>query len=118
MGGGGGGGYYKGNRDGGIGNIRGGDGISEKSTCLLIQVSTPLNSVQVDLLKDLEIGECLSVEDDSGRLVVLKDGKIVGSLTPLEQAKIIACITEGFVYKATVISRDGASCIVKVVCRG
>lgn len=118
MGGGGGGGYYSGGSGSGIGS-GGGNGNANGSIqcdCQSIRVTTPINSIQMTQLNQISVGDCLAVENQNGRLVVLKGSQVVGSLTPLEQARIIVCIEAGTVYEAKVVSKAGASCMVDVYC--
>lgn len=117
MAGGGGGGYYVGNRSGGDQGGALNNSDSKACSCSLLRVLTPLNSVQADLLKELRMGVVLFVEEKDGRLIALYEGKVIGSLTPLEQSRIIACIADGYTYGAKVTSIDGAACMVEITCR-
>ena len=93
-------------------SVEGGDKLS--CNCENICIVTILNSPQEDVLASLNIGDILCIKEEAGKLLATKNGKIAGSLTPPEQAKVISCIGEGYEYIAEVIEKTGAACKVQI----
>lgn len=95
---------------GGGGRSYVGSGDGSPDECSSLDVETPLNSPNPDILKVLSKGEILivvvEVNPRGVKSLVAKhsSGRTAGSLTPPSLLTIISCIDKGFQYGATVLN--------------
>ena len=104
---------------GGGGRSYVGSGEGSPDECSSLDIETPLNSPNPEVLKTLNKGVVLDVAVEVGaknvKSLVAKgaDGQIAGSLTPPSLVTIISCIEKGYQYGATVLE-VGQGGIVRV----
>ena len=98
----------------GGGGPYGGSGFRETGCDIVEQV--PLNSVQADVLTELQTNQALVVELRDNALVaaVSAGGEVAGSLTPSSLAALIRCIEKGHEYSAVVTRISGALVEVEI----
>lgn len=96
---------------GGRSHIGSGEGTPDE--CSSLDIVTPLNSPNPEVVKTLTKGEVLAVAVQTSATNVKSlvaqnlKGRVAGSLTPPSLVTIIACIEKGYNYGATVL--DSAS---------
>lgn len=94
---------------GGGGRTYTGSGDGTPDECAALDVETPLNSPNPQVVKTLQKQEDLDIAVQVGArgvntLVAKKsNGQIAGSLTPPSLLTIISCIGKGYQYVATVL---------------
>lgn len=81
--------------------------------CGTISFTTDLNSPQEQAIEGLMVGDKLPVEVDEGRVVVKRNGKILGSINWSSISKLIECIESGYTYVAVI--RDIKGGFVKIL---
>ena len=87
------------------------------SDCSTLRDKTPLNSVDSDVLRGVNIGDILPVtaQGDRGPLVVTnKNGEVLGSITSMKLAALLRCINDGFEFVAEVESISGGQVVVLI----
>jgi hypothetical protein len=96
----------------------GGSGGTEKTDCASLFFTTALASPVPGVVKLLKPEEVLTLEfQDQQSTVVLamtSTRKAAGSIVSPRQARMVACMREGFKYVAIVRSVRGGSCEVGV----
>jgi len=83
-----------------------------------IDIKTVLQSVNVEILKPLTVGQILNVSvenvDNMERLCATYSEKIVGAIASPRATDIIACIKAGNAYEAVIITLQEQLCTVHV----
>jgi hypothetical protein len=84
--------------------------------CETSTISTTLSSVDLDLLKKLEVGDKLEVLIGARDTLVVNnnDGELIGSIIHGNTSDIIECIKEGTEYEATVLAINFPSCRISI----
>ena len=84
--------------------------------CLNLIIKTNLASVNINLLKTTKVGEILPVVAQSidGPVVVMKDGKVLGTVLSSYLMDLLNCINNDTEYQAEIIKIDEAVCQVTI----
>lgn len=106
---------------GGGGRSDVGSGSGSPDECGSLDVETPLNSPNPDVLKHLKKGDILDVAvvqtSNNRKSLVAKNGndQTAGSLTPPSLVTIVSCIEKGFQYGAKLLDTpSGGSVRVRI----
>lgn len=75
---------------------------------------TIVASPKAPVLAKVAKGDVLLVALEDGKLVVLRDGEVLGSLAFPGALKLRSCIEKGFNYEADVLSVAGGKCQVEI----
>ncbi len=86
------------------------------SPCSRITFQATLNSPKQAVLAKLQTGYHLDVQlAANGQSVeVFYLGELAGALTGPQIAQLINCLNTGFVYRATVLSKSGGTCVLSI----
>ena len=68
------------------------------------------------MLKNVNVGSMLPVEAQSadGPVVVMNDGKILGTVLSSKLVQLLNCMNGGTEYEAEVLKKEDAICQVKI----
>ena len=85
--------------------------------CDIVSLAT-LNSPVATVIRALKPGDVLDIHLNTGppRILQARDraGQVAGSITTADMTRLIACIMQGVVFVADVISVVGGACRVRV----
>ena len=86
------------------------------NACLSLSFTTALASVDPTVLTTVNVGDIYDVaaETEKGPVVVLVDGKRLGTILHLKDVQLLTCIFEGTEYQAQVLSIEGGECQVLI----
>lgn len=100
---------------GGGGGGGGGDGTPN---CASLIFEAPLSSPVDDVVANLKRGDTLSVRRGPGSgkslVAVTQSGRTAGAIVSSQQARLVACLEEGFEYVALVKSLSGGAVDLQV----
>ena len=84
--------------------------------CLNLSFATDLASVDPSVLASVREGDVYDVEakTEKGPVVVLVEGKRLGTILHMKDVQLLTCIFEGTDYQAKVLSIDGGKCQVLI----
>lgn len=84
--------------------------------CLNLSFTTALASVDPSVLAIVSVGDVYEVEAETekGPVVVLVEGKRLGTILHMKDVQLLTCIFEGTDYHAKVLSVDGGKCQVQI----
>jgi hypothetical protein len=92
--------------------------IGRSEPCDRFKVETALQSPNSEVVESLKAGEVLQLRLDPVRdrhaVVVLKGGKVAGSLVFASLQKLVECIQAGHVFVAEVSAVSGPACRLRV----
>lgn len=96
-----------------------GDGGGRNTPCHSIVERAHVSSPDPEVLKTIAIGTILDLEIDTSTtpllLVIVPDGRTLGSVVPSRMARIVSCILdEGVEYMAVVLHIDGGFVQVEI----
>lgn len=88
----------------------------DSNYCLNLVIKTNLASVDIDLLKTTKVGEILPVvaQNIDGPVVVIKGGKVLGTVLSSYLMDLLNCINNDTEYQAEIIKIDEAVCQVTI----
>lgn len=97
--------------------------ITEASPCDELEDETPLNSVDMAVIRTLVVNQKLKLRlDESDRppqvLALTEDGRVAGSITSTLIGRLIACMRERYVFQGAVLSVSGGLAVVRFYCVG
>lgn len=84
--------------------------------CQNLIIITNLASVEMEVLKSVNVGDFLPVIAQSvdGPVVLIKDGAILGTVLSSRLVQLLNCMNNGTEYEAEVIKIEEAICQVKI----
>ena len=95
-----------------------GGSAQPRSNCENLKDQTQLNSIDVAVLSAVAKGDVLEVAVKSLKgakiVVVLHEGKVLGSVTSNIVRKLLECINDGHDYEAEVIAKTKTGCTVQI----
>ncbi|WP_459212073.1 hypothetical protein [Aquimarina rhabdastrellae] len=83
--------------------------------CETGKFSTYVSSIDIDVLKNLNIGDILEVELLSNKIILSNsNGENLGSIINQKNQNLEKCINQGFEFEAKIISIDSPACQVLI----
>jgi len=96
----------------------GGGPVIDETPCERVKFETQLTSPQPAVVATITVREVLDVVLSARQNVLVieaqKNGHAVGGIAGLDAARLRACINDGHVFKATVLTVNGGQVKVKV----
>ncbi|MFC6100313.1 hypothetical protein [Olivibacter domesticus] len=92
---------------------------TKEVSCEVFSFKTKIASPNPDVLAKCVIGDelILVFNDSNAFLLYTNDEEYAGGIVSSYRDKLLSCINEGFVYKATILKIEGANCEIRILAK-